>query len=172
MCITSAPGKLGTKIELLAPPPLPALCTFGLLASAGFVLGFVAGILGVTATGIGINWNLDDVSGSFSSGANWAWYGNNYDWRPFLAAVLCSTIALWLWCLGALLLRKRFGVHGPGISGLMMRIPGAKYVTASPNWLPDSGIGAHDLPRIAGAAGGSKQQGPKEVLSPGAATGL
>jgi hypothetical protein len=44
------------------------------------VVGFVSGILGVTATGIGVNWNPADVAGSFSGGANWGWYGNNYDW--------------------------------------------------------------------------------------------
>ena len=123
-------------------------------AATGFILGFVCGILGVTGTGIGVNWDPNDVSGSFASGANWAWYGNNYDWRPFLAALLCSTVPMLLWCTGVYVLRKRFGVRGPGISGLVMRIPGAKYVTATPNWLPESRIGAHDLPRMAGDKAG------------------
>lgn len=69
-------------------------------------------------------------------------------WRPFLAALLCSSCTLLVWCSGAWFLRKRFGVHGPGISGLVMRIPGAKWVTASPNWTPDSQASMQDaLPR-------------------------
>lgn len=46
---------------------------------AGFIVGFVCGILGVTGTGIGVMWNPDDVAGSFSYGANWAWYQSNYE---------------------------------------------------------------------------------------------
>mgnify|MGYP001806830413 CR=1 FL=1 len=44
-------------------------------------------------------------------------------------------------------------MHGPGISGLVMRIPGAKWVTASPNWEPQGRLGGgcatgrEELPR-------------------------
>ena len=44
-------------------------------------------------------------------------------------------------------------MHGPGISGLVMRIPGAKWVTASPNWEPQGHLGGggttgrEELPR-------------------------
>jgi len=29
------------------------------------------------------------------------------------------------------------GVKGPGLSGVLMRIPGMKYITATPNWTPE-----------------------------------
>lgn len=115
----------------MLPPCCPA---------AGFIVGFISGILGVTGTGIGVNWDPNDVAGSFSGGANWAWYGSNYDWRPFLAALLCSSCTLLAWCTVAWLLRKRFGIKGPGISGIVMRIPGAKWVTATPHWNPDTSV--------------------------------
>lgn len=79
--------------------------------------------------------------------------------RPFLAAVLASSGALLLWCSVAFFLRKRFGVRGPGISGLVMRVPGAKYVTATPDWLPESRIGAHNLPHRADAKDVGKEVG-------------
>lgn len=61
-----------------APPPVYPLSACPCLP-AGFIVGFLAGILGVTGTGIGVNWNPADVSGSFSYGANWAWYQSNYE---------------------------------------------------------------------------------------------
>lgn len=61
-------------------PPLP-VCALSACPClpAGFIVGFLAGILGVTGTGIGVKWNPADVSGSFSYGANWAWYQSNYE---------------------------------------------------------------------------------------------
>lgn len=38
-----------------------------------FVLGTFAGIIGLTAVGIGVNWDSSNVAGSISTGANWAW---------------------------------------------------------------------------------------------------
>jgi hypothetical protein len=64
--------------------------------------------------------------------------GNNYDYRPFLAALLCSAGAMLAWCACARLLNRAFDIHGPGISGLLMRVPGAKWVTATPHWPPEA----------------------------------
>lgn len=73
--------------------------------------------------------------------------------------MLASSGAMLLWCSVAFFLRKRFGVRGPGISGLIMRVPGAKYVTATPDWLPESRIGAHDLPYMPGGKEVGKEVG-------------
>lgn len=113
---------------------IPAMSKFS--TETGFVLGVFGGILGVTATGIGVYWNPADISGSFSTGANWAWYSNNYDWKPFLAALAISAVVMLLFDCCAWLLR-RCGIKGPGISGILMRIPGMKAITASPNWTPE-----------------------------------
>eukprot|EP00879_Flechtneria_rotunda_P007009 GHRR01007358.1.p1 GENE.GHRR01007358.1~~GHRR01007358.1.p1 ORF type:complete len:441 (+),score=103.29 GHRR01007358.1:396-1718(+) len=106
----------------------------GFFSETGFVLGVAGGILGVTGTGIGINWIPGDVSTSFSAGANWGWFANSYDWRPFLAALLCSSVTTLMWCMAAWLVKRYTGVQGPGISGVLMRVPGMKYVTATPHW--------------------------------------
>lgn len=122
---------------------IPAMTNFS--SETGFVLGVFSGILGVTATGIGVYWNPSDIAGSFSAGANWAWYSNNYDWKPFLAALAVSAVVMLLFDSGAWLLRRCCGVKGPGISGILMRIPGMKTLTATPNWTPDSD-NEHTLP--------------------------
>lgn len=88
----------------------------------------------LTAVGIGLQWNPADVAGSFSSGAYWAWFGNNYDWRAFLAALACSLGGDLLWCTGAWGVRRFAGVEGPGISGVLMRVPGMSVLAASPKW--------------------------------------
>lgn len=111
---------------------IPALRN--LLTETGFCIGFVGGILGVTASGIGINWIPGDAATSFSAGANWAWYGNNYDWRVFLAALLCSLGSMMVWSVAAWGLERVVGASGPGISGLLMKVPGMKWLTAEPNW--------------------------------------
>lgn len=110
---------------------IPQLRRF--FSETGFVLGVLGGILGVTAVGIGSLWIPGNVAASFSSGAYWAWYGNNYDWKPFLAALACSAGVMVLFDTAAWLLR-RAGIHGPGVSGILMRIPGMKIMTATPNW--------------------------------------
>jgi hypothetical protein len=39
-----------------------------------FVLGTLGGVLGLTAVGIGYNWdNSRDVATNFAAGANWSW---------------------------------------------------------------------------------------------------
>lgn len=134
-------------------------------------MGGITGILGVTACGIGVNWNPADVAGSFSSGANWAWYSSSYDWKPFLAALLCSSIAMLLWCAVAYALRKRLGVRGPGISGLVMRVPGAKYVTATPNWLPEVNRSCGELPRLSSAGGHEGKAVAAKSVDAGVAAG-
>lgn len=111
---------------------IPALR--GFITETGFVLGVVGGILGVTGTGIGVLWIPGDKAGSFSAGANWAWYGNNYDWRPFLAALVCSTGVMVAWCVSAWVFARKFRVAGPGISKILMGIPGVRWVAADPHW--------------------------------------
>lgn len=63
-------------------------------------------------------------------------YSNAYDWRAFVAALACSGGIAILWSACALLLRKTARIHGPGIS-VLMRIPGMKAITATPDWSPD-----------------------------------
>jgi hypothetical protein len=117
-----------------------------------------------------MSWNPADVAGSFSYGSNWVWYQSNYHWAPFLAALLCSSCTMLLWCTGAWILRTKWGLRGPGISGVVMRIPGAKWVTASPNWTPDCQMGVHEvgLPR---SAVDSKQLAAKGIDSTAAVKG-
>jgi hypothetical protein len=95
-------------------------------------------------------------------------YSNQYDWRAFLAALLCSAGVAVLWSLGAWLLRKTANIEGPGIA-LLMRIPGVKYVTASPNWTPES---QGQLPIVNtgdGSTGIGKDTGAVMASSPGVA---
>jgi hypothetical protein len=80
--------------------------------------------------------------------------------RPFLAALLCSSAATLLWSAAAWLLRARMGVRGPGVSGLLMRLPGAKYVTATPHWQPGGGPGSKALP----APSSSARAAPNKAL--------
>lgn len=137
------------------------------LTETGFVLGVFGGILGLTATGIGANWDPSNVSGSLSSGAYWAWYGNNYDWRCFLAALGFSAGVDLLWCAGAWLVRRTTGVRGPGIS-VLMRLPGMKILTASPNWPHDGVHGAGA--RAAAAINSAAAAADAKAVSPAPAT--
>ncbi|KAF8065845.1 OCT4 [Scenedesmus sp. PABB004] len=105
------------------------------VSETGFVLGTLGGVLGVTASGIAVNWAPGDVAGSFATGANWAWYGNNYDWRAFVAALASSAAVTAAWSAGAAAARAA-GVAGPGVSGVLMRVPGMRAVTADPHWSP------------------------------------
>jgi hypothetical protein len=114
---------------------VPRLRTF--VTETAFVLGVVGGILGVTASGVYVSWIPGDVPGSFSAGANWGWYSNNYDWRPFVAALVCSTAVTYLWSALAWVMRRSAGVYGPGVAGVLMPIPGMKFITATPDWSPE-----------------------------------
>jgi hypothetical protein len=107
-------------------------------SETGFVFGVIGGVLGVTGSGIVYKWNPAlSTAQNFAMGADWSWYSNNYDWRPFLAALACSAAVMVLFDGCALLLRRFAGIHGPGVSGVLMRIPGMKYLTATPHWTPD-----------------------------------
>jgi hypothetical protein len=117
---------------------VPRLRSF--ITETAFVFGVIGGILGVTASGIYVSWIPGDVAGSFSTGANWGWYANNYDWRPFVAALVCSAAVTYLWSALAWGMR-RAGVHGPGVAGILMRNPGMKFVTATPNWSSEHSMG-------------------------------
>lgn len=70
---------------------------------------------------------------------------------------MCSGGVAVLWAAGAWLLRKTTGIQGPGIS-VLMRIPGMKALTATPNWTPQ---GQQELPVTGGAVSG----GSKDVLA-------
>jgi hypothetical protein len=111
-----------------------------------FVFGVFGGVLAVTASGIAYSWVPGDLATSFSKGADWAWYSNNYDWRPFLAALVGSAFVSIAWSTSALLFKKATGKSGPGISGVLMKVPGMRAITASPNWSPDKALPAWEVP--------------------------
>jgi hypothetical protein len=107
-------------------------------SETGFVLGIISGVLGVTGSGIVHQWKPEaSAAVNFSVGADWSWYSNNYDWRPFFAALACSAAVMVLFDGCAWLLRRFAGIHGPGVSGVLMPLPGMKYLTASPHWTRD-----------------------------------
>jgi hypothetical protein len=51
-----------------------------------------------------------------------------------LAALLLSTGGDVIWCCFSWVARKHLGVHGPGVTGVLMKIPGMGAITASPGW--------------------------------------
>jgi hypothetical protein len=110
-----------------------------------FVFGVIGGVLAVTASGIAYSWVPGDLATSFSKGADWAWYSNNYHWRPFLAALVGSAFVSIAWSTSALLFKKATGKSGPGISGVLMKVPGMRAITASPNWSPDEALPAWEI---------------------------
>ncbi|KAF6255134.1 hypothetical protein COO60DRAFT_1536931 [Scenedesmus sp. NREL 46B-D3] len=111
----------------------------GFVTETAFVFGVVGGILGVTASGIYVSWMPGDTAGSFSAGANWAWYGNNYDWRRLSRRSWPRRPS------------HTFGARRRGRCGelastvrrvwVLMRIPGMKFATATPHWSPDCHMG-------------------------------
>jgi hypothetical protein len=88
-------------------------------------------------------------------------WSNDYDWRAFLAALLCSSGVALLWSVGAWLLRRCAHTEGPGVA-VLLRIPGMKAFTGARDWdpasmrqLPVSAVsGAHGV----GAAGSEAKQ--------------
>jgi SSS family solute:Na+ symporter len=94
-----------------------------------FVFGIVGGIIGVTGYGIGMNWDASDVSGSFSTGAHYAWIGNGYTWDYFMVALMAPVIAMLLWMSLAGLLYALTGWNGYLIGELMSSVPGWKYIS-------------------------------------------
>jgi hypothetical protein len=114
----------------------------------------------LTALGIGLNWNPKKVAASFAAGADWAWYSNSYSWKAFLAALLFSTAGDVIWCALAWAARTHLGIHGPGISGVLLKVPGMGLLTASPGWTrdnqPKGWADAADAVGVAPADGGEK----------------
>lgn len=53
-----------------------------------------------------------------------------------MAALAGSIGGVILWAVASWVLRKCFGFYGWGISDVLMRIPGMKYVTGTPHWTP------------------------------------
>lgn len=76
-----------------------------------------------TAYGIGWSWDPNDVAGSFYNGANLTWLLNGYAWDYFLVAITASVAGSALWIAVAQTLAA-CGIHGPGITGLVMKVPG------------------------------------------------
>lgn len=93
-------------------------------------------------------------------------YSNQYDWRAFLAALVCSSGVAILCSAVAWLLRRTAGIEGPGVS-VLMRIPGMKILTATPNWTPDGQHG-EALPVTDGPAAAAAAAGSKDVHASGA----
>uniref|UniRef100_A0A383WE19 Uncharacterized protein n=1 Tax=Tetradesmus obliquus TaxID=3088 RepID=A0A383WE19_TETOB len=110
----------------------------GFFSETGFVLGVLGGVLGVTGSGVVYTWDASQTTAkNWAVGADWGWYSNNYDWRPFFAALACSAAVMVVFDSCAWLLRRFAGVHGPGVSGVLMPIPGMRYLTATPHWSAD-----------------------------------
>lgn len=115
------------------------------VTETGFLFSFVCGCLGLTGFGIGYyTTNAEGGPATPGQGATWAWYGNSYDWRCFLVALGSAVGGLGLWSLGAYGLRRAFGGRGgPGLTGLLMRVPGFRYVVGAPNWTPERDRARH-----------------------------
>lgn len=109
------------------------------VTETGFLFSFACGALGLTGFGIGYHTvNAEGGAATPGQGATWAWYGNSYDWRCFLVALGSAVGGLGLWSVGAYGARRALGGRGgPGLTGLLMRIPGFRYVVGAPNWTPE-----------------------------------
>lgn len=60
----------------------------------------------------------------------YTWYGNvSYDWDYFLVGACFSLVGMLLWAVPAWLLRRYAGIRGPGISGVLRRLPGFRVIT-------------------------------------------
>jgi hypothetical protein len=141
----------------------------GFFSETGFVLGVLGGVLGVTGSGIVFMWDANATAAkNFAVGADWSWYSNNYDWRPFFAALMCSAAVMVLFDGCAWLLRRFAGIHGPGVSGVLMPIPGMKYLTASPHWTPDGSHRPDWQTEEDGFKGSSSQAGQGAAAGSGA----
>jgi hypothetical protein len=94
-------------------------------AETGVVFAGSFAMLTTTAYGIARNWDPSNPSGSITAGATYAWYGNGYTWDYFFAAASSSVVGLALMS-GLAQALAMCGVHGPGISDIMGKIPGFK----------------------------------------------
>ncbi|KAG2437853.1 hypothetical protein HXX76_005471 [Chlamydomonas incerta] len=102
----------------------------GFVTETSVIVGFCTAMLTVTAYGIGKHWDPTDTALSIRYGAWYTWYGNvSYDWDYFLVGACFSLVGMLLWAIPAWLLRRFAGVHGPGISGVLRRLPGFRVIT-------------------------------------------
>jgi len=99
------------------------------LTESAMLSGCCTAILVLTAYGIGKLWIPGDAAASFALGADWAWYGNGYLWDYFLVALCFSVVGMLIWIIPAQLLKRYAGVEGPGVSGVLSRVPGFRFVT-------------------------------------------
>lgn len=59
----------------------------------------------------------------------YAWWGAyTYDWDQFMVAAGASVAGMLIWGIPKYILKKHFNIDGPGISGLLMRIPGYRFL--------------------------------------------
>jgi hypothetical protein len=165
-CVCAFPGVIAGL--------LPQLRRY--VTETGFLFSFACGAIGLTAFGIGYHKAAaDGTPASAAEGATWAWYGNGYDWRCFLVTLFSAVAGLILWSAGALAARRRFGGRGgPGLTGLLMRVPGYRYAVGAPNWTPERDRERHEdvklrfglMPRH---GGGRKSKGVAEEDASGLA---
>ena len=112
---------------------------------SGFLFSLVLSLLGTIATAAATMWDPANPGGSISAGAYYAWFGNvNYDWPPFLWAICFSVGGMVLWGGVATLLRKVFGVRGPGVSGVLMKSTSLRLATGCPDWEPPADDSVED----------------------------
>lgn len=80
-----------------------------------------------------------------------------YDWDYFLVAACFQLVGLIMWIVGAQLLKRLFGIEGPGISGLLRRLPGFDIITGGCRaWGMGAGVGQGMRPRSRAQAGGTE----------------
>jgi len=70
-------------------------------------------------------------------------YGNGYLWDYFLVATCFSVVGVLLWVIPAQLLKRFFGIEGPGVSGVLARVPGWRFFNGE--WAQDNANAAAKL---------------------------
>jgi len=135
-CVCAFPGVIAGLL-----PSLRRVVT-----ETSFLFSFACGVVGLTAFGVGYH-RVNEADGSpatAAQGVTWAWFGNSYDWRCFLVALFSAILGLILWAAGACACRRAYGGRGgPGLTGLLMRVPGFRHVVGSPNWTPKADRARH-----------------------------
>ncbi|GAX81943.1 hypothetical protein CEUSTIGMA_g9371.t1 [Chlamydomonas eustigma] len=115
---------------------IPVLCglsdfTTDFVGETGVVFGGIVATLTTIAYSTGKYWHTAGAAGDALQCGSWyAWYGDvNYDWDQFMVACSFSVVGMLMWSVPAYILRRYFGIHGPGISGVLCRLPGFRFIT-------------------------------------------
>ncbi len=83
-----------------------------------------------------------------------------YEWDYFLVAACFQLVGLLMWIAGAQLLKRLFGIEGPGISGLLRPLPGFSIITGGCwTWNHVGGAGGRGTRLIYLACGGTGERG-------------